>query len=176
MRLSDHPCVIQDLANCSVCQVLKLKFNSRWARSKMLKLKSSNALQLQLNGHCNVKLWLWHSCKPALWGLHVECLGHAKHCWVLQPVAAAQWQTHRSAPGQEKPQSWLEEVWPRAPAGVTQASELQALPPSLLQVQSADRFLSCKLKEGKQPPSHQLLQESCRRQGYDGSKEAKSNS
>lgn len=49
-------------------------------------------------------------------------------------------------------------------------------PHSLLQVQSADRFLSCKLKEGKQPPSHQLLQESCRRQGYDGSKEAKSNS
>lgn len=65
----------------------------------MLKLKSSNALQLQVNGHCNVKPWLWHSCKTeivklALWGLHIKCLGHAKHCWVLQPVAAAQWQTH----------------------------------------------------------------------------------
>lgn len=67
-------------------------------------------------------------------------------------MAAEQGQTHHTAPVQEKPQAWLEEVRPRAPAGVSQAPELQTLPSSPLQVQSADRFLSCELKEGKQPP------------------------
>lgn len=110
-----------------------------------------------LNSDCGLR----HSFKTALWWLHIECLGRAKHCWVLQPVAAEQGQTHHTAPMQEKPQAWLEEVRPRAPAGVGQAPELQTLPSSPLQVQSADRFLSCELKEGKQPPCHQLLQESC---------------
>lgn len=94
--------------------------------------------------------------------LHIESLGHAKYHLSPASVFAAQWQIHHMLPQmEEKPVTvWLslsEKSKFESLRILTTCSELQTLPylPCLLQF--ADKCLSHKWKEGKQPPCRQLF-------------------
>ena len=94
--------------------------------------------------------------------LHIESLGHAKYHLSPASVFAAQWQIHHMLPQmEEKPVTvWLslsEKSKFESLRILTACSELQTLPylPCLLQF--ADKCLSHKWKEGKQPPCRQLF-------------------